>query len=368
MARYQFRLAEPKDDGGIRAVLDASPMAGAIAVRMRREPSFFESARLDGAFRQIAVCEDSGTGRIVGFGTRSVQRRLVNGDFRPVGYLGMLRSVPEVRGRALLGAAFRFLRELHADGRADFYLTTIAEGNDVALRALTSGRAGLPAYVPAGEFATVALPIPRRVRAPRWDQGDLVLSEATMADEEAIMDFLRRVGGQHQFFPDYIWDDLASETDTLLGLRLGDIVIARRAGRLVGMMGAWDQRPWRQSEVVVYSGLYRRIRPLYNLLAPCFGRPGLPAPGAAIHYVAAALPLVAPDEVTALRALIGVLRARLSGGGAAYLMLGMHGDNPLLAVARRGAAATYRTRLFVVAWGEPPVLDGRIPYLELGAL
>lgn len=59
---------------------------------------------------------------------------------------------------------------------------------------------------------------------------------------------------------------------------------------------------------------------------------------------------------------------RLSGGGADYLMLGMHGDNPLLAVARRGAAATYRTRLFVVAWGEPPVLDGRIPYLELGAL
>ena len=38
----------------------------------------------------------------------------------------------------------RIFRKLHEDGRAPLYLTTIAEGNETALKVLTSGRAGLP--------------------------------------------------------------------------------------------------------------------------------------------------------------------------------------------------------------------------------
>ena len=45
----------------------------------------------------------------------------------------------------------------------EFNRTTIAEGNEMALRILTSGRAGLPMYHPAGRYHTIAIALPRTV-------------------------------------------------------------------------------------------------------------------------------------------------------------------------------------------------------------
>ena len=134
-------------------------MDGQIAVSFRREPSYFAAAAVEGSFRQVVAARDCRTERIVGFGSRSVRRRFFNGQPRAIGYLGALRLLPDHRNRGLLARGFRFFRELHGDGRAQLYLTTIAAGNETAIRQLTSGRAGLPAYHDAGEFHTLAIPL-----------------------------------------------------------------------------------------------------------------------------------------------------------------------------------------------------------------
>jgi hypothetical protein len=175
MPRYRFELATAADDAELRELLAATPTDGHIAVSFRREPSYFGAAAVHGEFHQTIICRDTASGLLVGAGMRSARNMFVNGELRPIGYLSGLRVRPEYRNLGLIARGYRFFRELHADGRAPLYLTTIAEGNRVAQSILTSGRAGLPAYHDAGRFCTFVIS-PRRRGEDRADVGSVTIS------------------------------------------------------------------------------------------------------------------------------------------------------------------------------------------------
>ncbi len=279
--------------------------------------------------------------------------------------------MPESRNLGLIARGYAFFRRLHQDGRAKFYLTTIAEGNETAIDVLTSGRAGLPAYHFAGRYHTLAVRLPRRPPMPSIPAG-VTIRSATVNDLPAMLDFLGAVGARRQFFPDYQHDDFLSLEGRLRGLELERLLLAERRGHLVGMLAGWDQHAFRQSVVHGYSGWMCRLRFLYNLVQQVRGLPGLPAPGEPLHCLTAALPLVADDDPSVFAALIAALCRRSAGGTWSHLLLGLHQSDPLLPVARRFAAARYTTLLYLVGWQESDAaraaLDGRPVYLELGSL
>jgi hypothetical protein len=360
MSRYRIELATPADDADLRRILAATPMPGRIAVSFRREPSYFAAAEVDGHFRQVVAGRDLDTGRLVGFGSRSIRRVYVNGRPAEVGYLSALRLLAEHRNLGLLARGYAYFRELHADGRAAIYLTTIAEGNDRALALLTSGRAGLPAYHPAGRYHTLAI-APYRLKMQRN------VRPATSDDLPAIREFLLAHGASRQFFPCYDEEDFFCRHSSLRGLRPEDLLLAWRDGWLVGTLGVWDQGDFRQTVVHGYHGLLRWARPLYNRWAGLRGRPSLPQVGSPLRTRFAALPVVANDDPAVLEALLDAVPP-----GGDYLLLGLHEGDPLLPAARRRAALEYVTRLFIVCWDDGEAcrraLDGRVPYLELGSL
>ena len=199
MSRYRFELATPDDDADLRHVLAATPMEGRIAVAFRREPSWFAGAVVDGRFRQVVACRDTRTGRIIGFGCRSIRDVYLNGRPGLVGYLSGLRVLPEHRKLGLVARGYAAFRELHGDGRVPFYLTTIAAGNRTALDVLTSGRAGLPTYHAAGTYHTVAIALPRRPVAAAT--GKVGVRPARAEDLPAVLDFLAAGGAASTVLP-----------------------------------------------------------------------------------------------------------------------------------------------------------------------
>jgi hypothetical protein len=370
MSRYRIELATPDDDAALRFVLAATPMEGKIAVAFGREPSWFAGAVVDGRFRQVVACRDLRSGRIIGFGCRSVRDVYVNGQPGSVGYLSSLRVLPEHRNLGLVARGYAAFRELHGDGRVPFYLTTIAVGNQTALHVLTSGRAGLPAYHPAGVYHTVAVALSRRRTATR--RGGVNVRPARMEDLPAVLAFLAATGPRRQFFPRLEANDFLSPDGMMRGLSLDNLLLAEREGRLVGTLAGWDQHCYRQSVVHAYGGWLRWTRPLYNAWAWVRGRPGLPRPGGAFRYLMGALPVVADDDANVFTALIEALLDRTAGGPWTHLLLGLHEADPLLRVAQRFQTTCYQTHLFLVCWtdGEPAraAVDGRAPYLEAGSL
>jgi len=379
MSHYRFELATMEDDWDLRQVLAATPMEGAVSVTFRREPSWFAGAVVDGRFRQVLACRDLQTGRIIGFGCRSIRDVYVNGQPAAVGYLSSLRVLPEYRNLGLVARGYATFRKLHGDGRVPFYLTTIANGNQTALKILTSGRAGLPTYHPAGAYQTVVIPIPRRKKrhtSLMFKRGSkATIRPATIADLTTLLDFWATVGPQRNYFPRLEPNDFLSPHGMMRGLSLDQILLAEQDGRLVGTLAAWDQYDYRQSVVSAYHGGLRWFRWLYNLGTCSMGRPALPRPGDSFHYVMGALPVVEDNEESVFTALLEGLLDRLAGGACTHILIGLHEADRLLLVLKRYQVASYLTHLFLVSWpikdpGEEfrTSLNGRVPYLEGGSL
>jgi hypothetical protein len=374
MSRYRLELATPADDADLCDVLAATPTDGRIAVTYRRDPSWFAGAVVDGRLRQVVACRDLESGRVVGFGCRSLRDVYVNGRPREVGYLSGLRLLPAHRNRGLLARGYALVRELHGDGRVPFYVTTIAAGNRVALDLFTAGRPGLPTYHLAGTYHTLAIALPRRNGRPRRGRKyhNVRIRAATSHDLSAVLDYLDREGPRRQFFPRLRRDDLLTQTGAMRGLALDGLLLAERAGRLVGTIAVWDQRGDRRWVVHRYGGWLRWGRPAYNAWAWSRGRPQLPRAGGAISCLTAALPVVSDDDCDVFAALVEAARDQAACRSASYLLLGMHADDPLLPAARRYEAVIYKTHVFLACWPDGEAaraeLDGRVLYLEAGSL
>ncbi len=371
MSRFRCELATAADDRQLRDVLAATVMPGRIAVSFCREPSFFAAA-VEGPFHQVVVVREEQTGRIAGFGSRSVRTMAVNGQHRPIGYLSSLRLLAEFRSLGLLARGYALFRELHADGRTKLYLTTIAEGNDRAIGLLTSGRAGLPAYHFAGRYHTLAIPLSRRRVRSAGTNGDVTVRTATRDDLDEMLAFLAAAGPRRQFFPRYGAGDFFSGEATFKDLRPKDVLLAFRGGKLVGTLAAWDQHGFRQTVVAGYQGLLRWARPIINGWAKIRRLPSLPAEGAAFRYLTGAAYVVADEDPYVAGTLLQSMIARNAGGPNRHMLVGLHESDPLLPAVRPFATNTYDTRLYLVTFDDGErlrgTLDGRPPYLELGTL
>ncbi len=273
------------------------------------------------------------------------------------------------QGLWLVPQGMRYLRQLHADGRAPGYIATIIEGGRQATGILVNRpRRQYLNFQPVCRLWTLALILRRRKSIPdspwRLERG----SAATLPE---IIDFLQRHGPAKQFFPAYTAVDFAGSPQTR-DFRVEDFVLARRHGQLAGVMGLWDQSGFKQTVVQSYSGAMGRLRPLTNLGLRLLGGAPLPAPGQPLRYAFAAFTGVA-DNAPAVFDLLLRQTYNLAGErGFAHLMVGLTEPDPLLAVARRGLHVPYKSRLYTVSWPEEPGWhqrpDGRTPYLELAAM
>jgi hypothetical protein len=368
-ARYSIALANEADDAELRALMRATPMTASIEVTLRREPRFFDAVTTEGPFHQVLMARETKTRRIVGVGSRSVRLRWVDGRPQPVGYLGGLRLLPEARHSTLLMRGYRELARLHGDGRTDFYLTTIADGNQPALSALTGARAGLPAYHHLGRYLTFVLPLRRLVRV----RPDPELEVRHLGGHELpqFVAFLNTSGRERLFFPCLTAADFGSGAATFRGLELDRVLCAWRGDDIVATLAAWDQSSFRQTVVERYAGAVRLWKPLYNLFAGVRGLPRFPAPGSQLRSLTLALPVGHDDAGTFLQ-LFAAVQQQHQSTVADSLLLGLFEQDPLVKIVRTLALHTYVTRVFVVSWDpatvKPERFDGRNLYLELGCL
>jgi hypothetical protein len=237
---------------------------------------------------------------------------------------------------------------------------------------LTTGRAGLPEYAFAGRYYTAVIPIARRRSGFTRPEAALQIREATALDRDALVEFLRAVGSARQFSPCLGPADFFEPTSTFRDLAPSDVLLAFRERRLVGTLGRWNQRGFRQSVVERYSRALGWLRPVYNAWATVAGRPPLARVGEPLPCLMAAIPTVLDDDATVFDALLRTALDRAAGGPVNYLLVGLHETDPLLPASQRLGAKSYVTRVYLVSWEDGRAfrarLDRRPTYLELGFL
>jgi len=150
--------------------------------------------------------------------------------------------------------------------------------------------------------------------------------------------------------------------------RVEDFFIAVRGGRLIGVLGCWDQTSFKQTRIAGYTAPLRWLVPAANVLHPLIGTPRFPQPGEEVPYFYIGFLAVDGDDLRVFRALLRFLYNQTVGSRHAYAILALHERDPLLPALREYSLTSFSGRLFCVTFDDGEAsfrnLDGRVPYME----
>jgi hypothetical protein len=343
-------------------------MDGSMQVTFEREPDFFASCAIRGSFHQVGVGRDLESGRTVGLGTRSIADAFVNGRSVPFGWLSDLRLEPAYRGGTLVARGYRFLRQLHGDGRVELYGTVIFQNNQTALRTIAATRAGLPAYHDLGVLHCPGINLRRR--KPTLTAGcDIVRGGRELLPE--IVDCLNRNNARKQFAPLHDVESFI-HGNRWKDFQPSDFFVALRNNHVVGVVGRWDQSAFKQTRVISYGKRLRWMVPAANAVQTLLGAPAFPEPGQYVPFFYMSFIAIDQDDVGVFRALLRQVYNDSVGSSFRYAMVGLHERDPLLAAMKDYSLTPFAGRLFCVCFADGEhmyrTLDGRVPYVEAATL
>jgi hypothetical protein len=366
--RFAIGLAERGDDAELRALLRDNPMNGSMQVTFEREPDFFAACAIRGNFHQVGVGRDSNSGRIVGLGTRSIADAFVNGRSVHFGWLSDLRLEPAHRGGTLLARGYRFLRQLHGDGRVELYGTVIFHDNQTALGTIAATRADLPAYHDLGVIHCPGINLRRR--KPTLTAGcEIARGGRELLPE--IVDCLNRNNARKQFAPVHDVESFI-QGNRWKDFQPSDFFVALRNNHVVGVVGRWDQSGFKQTRVISYGKRLRWMVPAANAVQTLLGAPAFPEPGQYVPFFYVSFIAIDQDDAGVFRALLRQVYNDSVGSSFRYAMVGLHERDPLLAAMKDYSLTPFAGRLFCVCFADGEhmyrTLDARVPYVEAATL
>jgi hypothetical protein len=364
----QIDLATPADDPAIRGLCRREPMPGNITLTYEREPDFSLGCRVTGSDFQVLVARGQQEDEVVGVACRSTRELFINGVPQRLGYLGQLRIDHRYRGRWLVSRGFAMLKQLHERDPLPAYLVSIVDGNQEAEGVLVrKARKSFPSFHHVADFRTLAISLGRAKPPIRTD---LEISHASPEQVFELARFFQAQGPRRQFFPVWTQDSLLQLTS--LGLRIEDLLIARRHGDIVGVVGLWDQSAYKQTITQGYSGWLKAAAPLYDFSASWIGRSTLPRPGSKLRSIYAALLCIANEELEVFSALLRELYSLARTRDFDYLLIGLDARDHLLSIASKYSHVSYASRLYLAQWpdGGPfhEQLDHRAAYVDIATL
>ncbi len=353
-----MRIATREDDAGIRDCLRRTAMEGRVSIAFEREPSFFDSLDVHGPTSVLAADDGTDESEMLGFALRSTETLWIEGERERVGYLGGLRVRPDSRDLKSLKLGWDVIGQLHREYPVDLYYTTIQESNAIARKVLEGGRFNIPQY---HRINTIVSHIfsPRATRAKRVC--DIVCGDSVGADE--IVRVMGELGPQRNLFPCISAEELQGKRTR--GLDVSDIFLAVEGSRVLGMLGRWRQRDFKQVRVVGYPLSMRIIRPFINATSFLTASPHIPSAGKLMNIVYLCLPLVRDDRLDVFAQLVAHVARTLES--TAHCTLGICENDPLLAAM---PARSYRERfgLYLVSPDDKAPVFTRVPYVEAGTL
>ena len=321
---FVIRDATSGDNEQLIELAAACPMVGDVSLRIDRGPDFFALNRLEGTRWKVGVVERAGV--IVGCVAISERLSYVNGRESRTGYASDLKVHPAHRDTRIADELSRFAeRESAGLPPSAPVLITVLAGNRAMERRI-SGPRGMPALRRIGTIRSHSLPMLWRRRVDT----SITVDAAGWRDLEEMAALWKRVAPLRQLAPVLTVDQMAEFIDLAPGLDISSYRVARsRDGEMLGFLAAWDQRSFKQLNVIGYSPRMRAARSIFNLVAPVAGGERMPGTGQALNCVTIAHVCVPGDTPEVLRALLTSTHNDLRRSGISFVNIGLDTRDPL---------------------------------------
>lgn len=321
---FALRDATGDDNRQLIRLAAECPMVGDVSLRVDRGPNFFSLNRLEGDRWKVGVAEEGG--KIVGCVGVSERRSFLNGRETRTGYAGDFRVHPAHRNTTIADELSRYCeRSFRGLPATAPVLITVLAGNRSMERRLPGPR-GVPAFNRIGTIRTHSVPILWH----RHTSGSITIAPAEWGDLDAMAALWKRVAPLRQLAPVMPVDAMASWIRSTPGLAISSYRVARsRAGELVGFFAVWDQRTFKQLNVVGYSRRMKTARAIFNVIAPVVGGERMPATGQALSCITIAHVCVPGDRPEVMRALLTSAHNELRRTGISFINVGLDKRDPL---------------------------------------
>lgn len=360
-ARYEIRPATYNDTTSLQELINNTPQPGNITINFERYPDFFHGSHVVNTQPDIWVMLDTQEKCLAGVFSIGSREVYVNGERKRVRYGNDLRIHPDYQGGRALFRLFKKYQDIMKD---EWMQTVILSENENSLATVGSGRAGLPSYYEYGELKTnmVYLSRPKKKKKTEAIESGIHIRRATEADVDAMQSFADEEAKKRQFYPHYDFSAVNQGNAYYRGLALSDYFLAFKGTRLVGITGIWDQKSFKQTRFLSYSGGMQVLRHVNNWQVKLLGGMTLPDAGDVLEYLVLHCILIEKNSVDVFRALFSEIHEFFSSNASrksdkqkyTALVCGLSADDPLNEVMKGYRKQVMSSRHFIASYSGDP--------------
>ncbi|NLD47292.1 MAG: hypothetical protein GX660_08835 [Clostridiaceae bacterium] len=366
--RFVFEEAKHEDMAQILEILEESGFKGNISLLYTRRPDAYISFMYEGQEVSLAVCRDTQNDRIAGIGAVALRQVYVNGKPEKVGYLFALRVREEYRNvYKLVNRGYDYFSSCPAVKKASYFITTILEENEYAIKLLEKKRPFMPLYEFYQRYEVFTMTT--RSKWTKYKNTKMTLKHAETSDIPMLVDFLNREGRKSQMFP--VLDEINIKNTIVPGLSTESFYILLDGnGEITACALAWDQKDYKQYVVKGYGGILKALYPV-SFLFNIFGYPSLPPVDSILKFFTLSFWAVRDNLPEIFSILLGAIAKQKKE--YPFFIAGICEGHPLKQVLDNIPHISYSSRIYLVDWerlgGNVDRLDKNfLPYLECGML
>ena len=260
MSAIKIRLAKDSDDEKIRDLSRRCPQEGVITFFPDRTPRFNTLHRIldDGAWHYVACKDDAIIGLV---GVIHFKARILD-KICNIGFMLDLRVDAEYRNGL---TAFRLVKtavDHLQESDVDMVIVNFLKDNKRPL-VFTTGRGGLPIAHSLGDNRVFNI-IP--IFSMRLDKR-FEIDEATEEDIPEIIELYSKYESNFKIAPSITEDLLRHYLNSVDGISLNQLLLARKDGKIKAITGMWDEHTYKSYHALKLNFSIRAANSLLKFLS-----------------------------------------------------------------------------------------------------
>jgi len=227
--------------------------------------------------------------------------------------------------------------------------TVILEDNKASIDTVSSGRLALPTYHSAGRFITHMIALNKR-----YSSSAQQVRRANVKDIPSMQGFFDRYGKEKEYFPCYDFSKIESNDPYYRNLSISDYFLYFQDNELIGVIGSWNQKAFKQTRFLSYHGSMKWLRYINNMSSKLLGGMKLPVAGELANYINLHSILIKDNQAVILNEILLQILAEYRNSEFDALIIGFDERDPLHEAIKGFKSHTLVSNHYLASYSDIP--------------
>ncbi len=348
-ARYIVKILNANNNQSLLDFYD-KPLSnkGRISLILDYSPDIWNSLSVEGDTSEILMVNDTKNNKVAGVVILSQKLCYFHGKIHNVGYVSGLRVTEDYQGTVVIALLFKAFKEYCKKNDLKIWFYSVFKNNEKGLKLFSKSNKRLPVFEPIVDMKTYIFK--HRYLPNTKDVEGIYISPGGNEDIDDIVEFIKLEGNSRAHLPAYSVEQIHYGKGLLNGMSVSDLAVASKNGKIIGIMGLWNQSVFRRWKVMGYSNTINALLPIINISTKLLGYPKLPAIYCNIEYNILSLMIIQNDDIEVFKILFNFLMKNYKGHSKTF-SISLKSDSDLIKYFSKRSVAFSNT-IYKTYWKE----------------